>query len=791
MGKILFDDNWGFTENFDEAILSGDYNDANLTPVCLPHTCAETPFHYFDESAYQMVSAYRKVFEAKEEWQGKRVFVTFEAVAHVATVYLNGKKLAEHGCGYTAFTVELTEGLKYGEKNILVVQDDSRESVNVPPFGNVIDYMTYGGIYRDVYLEVKNQVYITDVFANIMDVKESQVTFSTEISYSDAAVNKTDDYMTKQVIVLEDGTEQELQTDGKPQELLNITLWTPENPKLYEIRTRLYEGSVLIDELSIRTGFRTVEFKTDGFYLNHKKIKLRGLNRHQCYPYVGYAMPKRPQQLDADICKRELGLNIVRTSHYPQSQYFVSRCDEIGLLVFTEIPGWQHIGDDAWKEQACKNVEEMVMQYRNHPSIILWGVRINESKDDDDFYIRTNKIAHGLDNSRATGGVRNTKKSHLFEDVYTYNDFLHNGIARGAEKKKDVTPDRNKPYMVSEFNGHMYPTKAFDTEDHRTEHGLRHTNVLEAVYSMDDIAGCIGWCMFDYNTHKDFGSGDRICYHGVMDMFRNPKLAAAVYASQSEENDVFEVSSSMDIGEHPACYMGDIYAYTNADSVKLYKNDRFIKEFFPDNKRFKDMPHPPVIIDDFIGNLMVEQEGFSVRKSNKIKKLLNAFLKYGMDNMPLKYYLLAVDLMVLHHMTFEDGYRLNAKYLGNWGEKVTTYRFEAIKNGVCVKSVQKTPMHEIQLKLNVDSTLLSHGNTYDVATIRMQAEDENGNVMPFFGDIVEMKVEGGISLIGPAQSVLRGGMGGTYVKTNGTSNTGVLTICCRGTVQSVNFEIEM
>ena len=382
MGKILFDDNWGFTENFDEAILSGDYNDANLTPVCLPHTCAETPFHYFDESAYQMVSAYRKVFEAKEEWQGKRVFVTFEAVAHVATVYLNGKKLAEHGCGYTAFTVELTEGLKYGEKNILVVQDDSRESVNVPPFGNVIDYMTYGGIYRDVYLEVKNQVYITDVFANIMDVKESQVTFSTEISYSDAAVNKTDDYMTKQVIVLEDGTEQELQTDGKPQELLNITLWTPENPKLYEIRTRLYEGSVLIDELSIRTGFRTVEFKTDGFYLNHKKIKLRGLNRHQCYPYVGYAMPKRPQQLDADICKRELGLNIVRTSHYPQSQYFVSRCDEIGLLVFTEIPGWQHIGDDAWKEQACKNVEEMVMQYRNHPSIILWGVRINESKDD-------------------------------------------------------------------------------------------------------------------------------------------------------------------------------------------------------------------------------------------------------------------------------------------------------------------------------------------------------------------------------------------------------------------------
>lgn len=116
------------------------------------------------------------------------------------------------------------------------------------------------------------------------------------------------------------------------------------------------------------------------------------------------------QRLDADLLKKELGLNAVRTSHYPQSHYFLERCDELGLLVFTEFPGWQHIGDDAWKAQAVENAEDMIRQYRNHPSIILWGIRINESPDDDAFYEKTNAVAHKLDPSRPTGGVRAMKK---------------------------------------------------------------------------------------------------------------------------------------------------------------------------------------------------------------------------------------------------------------------------------------------------------------------------------------------------------------------------------------------
>ena len=163
--------------------------------------------------------------------------------------------------------------------------------------------------------------------------------------------------------------------------------------------------------------------------LNNEKVKLRGINRHQSYAYTGYAMPESMQRLDADIIKNELGMNAVRTSHYPQSKHFLDRCDELGLLVFTEIPGWQHIGDEEWKKVLCQDTEEMVLQNRNHPSVILWGVRVNESCDDDELYTMTNNIAHELDKTRFTAGVRNFKKSNLLEDVYTYNDFLYDGYS--------------------------------------------------------------------------------------------------------------------------------------------------------------------------------------------------------------------------------------------------------------------------------------------------------------------------------------------------------------------------
>ena len=149
-------------------------------------------------------------------------------------------------------------------------------------------------------------------------------------------------------------------------------------------------------------------------------------------------------------------------------------------------------------------------------------MRINESVDDDEFYTRTNALAHSLDPSRATSGVRYLEKSSLLEDVYAYNDFSHSGDNPGVKPKSKVTPDMGKALIVSEHNGHMFPTKSFDPWQKRQEQALRHARVLGAAMADGEHAGCFGWCMFDYPTHKDFGSGDRVCYHGVMDAFRNP-----------------------------------------------------------------------------------------------------------------------------------------------------------------------------------------------------------------------------------------------------------------------------
>ena len=791
--RLYLNDDWLFTEQFEDSLVAPEYPENTLQPVRLPHTCKETPFHYFDESLYQMVSGYRRHLLIPKDWQGKRILLTFEGAAHDSTVFCNGKKVGEHHCGYTAFTVDLTDNVLYGQDNLLCVRLDSRENLNVPPFGYVIDYMTYGGIYRDVRLEVKEKVSLSDIFVHTaIDFRSSPVTaqITSEITLTESDENVTirQYYMPKSTAAAQESwrllCEQTVSTDVSCDKEFSLTatitaplLWDTEEANLYILKTQLlYQDNTILDETETRFGIREAVFKKDGFYLNGRKLRIRGLNRHQSFPYVGYAMPKSMQRLDVDLLKKELGLNAVRTSHYPQSHYFLERCDELGLLVFTEFPGWQHIGDDAWKAQAVANAEDMIRQYRNHPSIILWGIRINESPDDDAFYEKTNAVAHKLDPSRPTGGVRAMKKSHLLEDVYTYNDFLHDGEMPGCDPKKKVTSDMEKPYLISEYNGHMYPTKAFDNEERRSEHAIRHANVLDAVAGQPDIAGSFGWCMFDYNTHKDFGSGDRICYHGVMDMFRNPKLAANIYACEQEQTPVLEITSSMDIGEHPGCNRGNIYILSNADSVKMYKNDRFIKEYLPGMSPYKHLKHGPILIDDFIGDSFAQNERFRPKHAKEITDAMNLVARGSLNHIPKRLYLTALKLLLIYHIDFAEVTRLYTKYIGDWGGTATVYRFDAIKDGKVIKSVTKEPVREIRLEAEADHTILTEQHSYDVALVRIRAVDDHGNVLPFYQEPVRLITEGDISIIGPDTIALQGGMGGTYVKSLGRSGQGALLL---------------
>lgn len=804
MGRIYLNDDWLFTEKFDESMCDKECTLVEGQVVRLPHTCKELPFNYFDENEYQMICGYRRILSVPVAWKGKTVLFTCEGAGHETTLYVNGQTVYKHSCGYTGFTVDISRYLTYGEDNYLVMKVDSRETLNVPPFGFVIDYMTFGGVYREVYLEVKEQAYIRDVFvkASPADKALGKGDLCCDISFSEGILPKeagVENHWYVQGCLRRRFTDVCPQADGdnwneKAQVFdtcevakgaLQISLariverihiWDTQTPYLYELEIQLTDGNQIIDTYEVTFGFRSVEFRTDGFYLNGEKFKIRGLNRHQSYPYVGYAMPESMQRYDADILKKELGCNAIRTSHYPQSHHFIDRCDELGLLVFMEIPGWQHIGDGEWKMQACQNVRDMILQYRNHPSIMIWGVRINESQDDDRFYEETNRIAHELDETRATGGVRNFRKSHLLEDVYTYNDFVHDGKKTGCEPKKNITSDINKAYLITEYNGHMYPTKPFDWEEHRLEHAMRHARVIDAVGKEEDIAGSFGWCMFDYNTHKDFGSGDRICYHGVTDMFRNSKLAAMVYASQQEEEIVLELSSSMDIGEHPATNLGRVYLFTNADSVRMYKNGIFIKEYKPQQSEFQGIPHGPILIDDFVGDMLETKEGYAPKQARMLAAAMNYIAVHGYQSFPPHIIWTMLKAVIAYRMNPLDLVHLYTKYIGNWGETATVYRFEAIKNGEVVKTLIKQPMKRIHPYISVSHHDLQEKHGYDVAAIRIRAVDDNDNPAPYYQEAIRLIAEGPIEIIGPDTIALKGGMGGFYVKSTGTAGTASVTL---------------
>ena len=761
---------WQFAESWSEEFLSGA---GEAEDVRLPHTVRELPLHYAGPEDYEMLCGYRRVLHIPAEYEGKRLFLQFDGAAHIASVFVNGRETVTHRCGYTAFRVEITGLVRYGADNLVAVRLDCTENPAIPPFGFVIDYLTYGGLYREVWLDVREQAYIEDIFVTTPAAGRVRAVLTVSGGQQHVRLRVLDGG----VCLAEcggDGSEFDVSVP-------NAAQWSPEHPKLYTLEAMLDNG----DTQRVSFGFRTAEFRADGLYLNGERVFMRGLNRHQSYPYIGYAAPESLQREDARILKHELGCNAVRTSHYPQSRYFIDECDREGLLVFTELPGWQHIGGEEWKAQAVENVREMIMQYRNHPSIVLWGVRINESVDDDDLYRRTNALAHELDPSRATSGVRYLEKSSLLEDVYSYNDFSHCGDNAGVKPKRKVTPDMHRALIVSEHNGHMFPTKSFDPWEKRQTQALRHARVLNDAAADGEHAGCFGWCMFDYPTHKDFGSGDRVCYHGVMDAFRNPKTAAALYASQSGETPVLEVGSPMDIGDYAAGNTGRVYVFTNADEVALYKNDRYVTSFRPSG--WNGLTHGPILADDTIGCLLNTQEGFTGAKEKLLHDCLVSAGKHGLANMPLGDKLKMLRCMAMYKLTFADGVKLYGKYVGNWGGEATRWRFDGIRDGRTVASCTRAPGKHLHIEARVSSTALTERASYDMAAVRIRLLDEYGNTASYAQLPVELETGGVIGIAGPHTVTAEGGMCGTYVRSLGRAGSGTLTLRVQG-LESVKIE---
>ncbi len=707
--KILpLNHKWLFSEKAAQGFADLKFDDRNFVRVNIPHTNKMLPMNGFDEKEYMFVSAYRRRFKLPKEMQTQRIFVDFGAVMTAAKVFLNGQILGEYKGGYTPFSFELTGKINFDGDNVLAVEADSTERQDVPPFGGMVDYLTFGGIYREVNLRAVNQTFIENVFAKPVNVLQENRSVNVRI-YLDG---KNQSNNLKLTAELRDGERviatktQNATNANQPFQEINlenlgaIELWDVEKPKLYSVRVTLSDVAKVVDHYDTRIGFREAKFTTEGFYLNGKHLKLIGLNRHQTFPFVGQAAPARVQKRDAEILRKELNCNVVRTSHYPQSTHFLDACDEYGLLVFEEIPGWQHIGDQAWKDLSVSYVETMIRRDWNHPSIMLWGVRVNESGDDHDFYTRTNKLAHDLDDSRQTGGVRYRYNSERLEDVYTMNDF---GFPLRAP---------NHPlYFNTEFSGHMFSTKRGDNVERVREHTHRHARVHDTLASDVKYAGGLGWCAFDYNTHDYFGSGDRICYHGVSDIFRIAKPAAGFYKSQCDPKTEIVLEPAFDWarGDESETFTNALVC-SNCERLKYYIGDRLVAEVEPDRKTYPHLKYAP----------------FSINLHDAIGK--------GWDDLKIE------------------------GFIG--GNKVIEKRMSG-------KGVDK------QFIVEPDDKEL-FADAIDMTRVVLKVADEFGNVRPFANAAIQFTIENG-EIIGENPFALVGGVGAVWVKSTEKTGTLRLT----------------
>lgn len=735
------------------ALLKMNVDDTHLPLVDIPHSNATLGYNNYTESIYQFESIYRKKITIQKHLE-RRHFLRFEGVLHRADVYLNDHYIGRHDGGYTAFEFEVTPFVMDGENTIIVLVD-SRESLNIPPFGKTIDYLTYGGIYREVYW-IETPINHIQHVTSTLSFEENKpiLTWHIQASGGNAVLISVKDQ--NKVI-----HQQRYDLDQTMRMEPEIKLWDIDSPHMYEISVILDDGDIY----TYRTGFKYSEFKADGFYLNGKKLKIIGLNRHQIYPYVGYAMPKNGQIEDAKLLKK-LG-NAVRTSHYPQSKHFLNACDELGVLVFTEAPGWQYVGDDTWQQSYLKQVAEMIQEQQHHPSIILWGVRVNESGDYDQLYATSNGLAKSLDR-RQTGGVRCFSYSNRLEDVYTYNDFFHNGHNDYMKPIQEVIRD-DAPYLITEFNGHMFPTKTFDTPTRKIEHAMRYAHILNAHVGNPRVSGSFGWQFVDYNTHEQFGSGDHICYHGIYDAFRCPKPAAHIYLSQ-QDTPHLAVLNSTDIGDYDAGYIDQLVIATNCEYVEVYQNDRFIGQFYPDIKQFPHLKHPPIMIDDFYGDAY-EALGLSKEKIKQLKMMAADVAKRGgLDKLTTNDTYDAADVRL--------AWQMYGRYVANWGSESFTYTIRGhLKEQVIEKVLG--PYRDYHIEVRLHEPVITLLDTYDVCKIDVQAIDNLGNIKPYAFDVFMIETQGAIELIGESSVSLIGGQRAIWVRTKRTG-TGKVLIHHRG-----------
>jgi len=602
---------WLFGGVYAQGAEKPGYDDSGFAHVTLPHTVTDLSWGNWDNKNWENVWIYRRHFAG--EGLGGRVIVDFDGVMTNATVVINGTNLGTHQGGYLPWSAELTGHLTSAD-NVLAVVVDSRW-LPVPPDGAAggavaVDYLQPGGIYRDVTLRVVPDIFLADVFARPDNVLTANRAVTVQATVDAAVTGEaviTTELLDGARHLASDTTRKTITAPGITTVTLNlsgigdVTYWSPQTPKLYTVQTSLtYPGGA--HTVSTRIGFREAKFGLDGFYLNGERFEIFGLNRHQLFPYTGMAAPERLQRRDAEILKYELNCNMVRCSHYPQSPHFLDACDELGLMVWEEPPGWAYVGDQAWQEIVVQNVTDMVFRDRNRPSVIVWGTRLNETVNYASLYAQTRQIAYDLDGTRQTSGALAFHDTAGWaQDVFSYDDYHHSGAGNATLRP----PVPGVPYFVSEAVGALDGSPTYRWIDPGATlaiQALMHAQVHDIAQSDTSYAGLLGWAGIDYASYN---GGDRVWQNlktpGVIDTFRVPKPGAAFYQSQVDPGitPVIVPVFFWDFGPgSPQQGPGpNSMIATNLDRLEIYVGGQHLATGVPDKKGFGSLAFPPVFAD--------------------------------------------------------------------------------------------------------------------------------------------------------------------------------------------------
>lgn len=657
-GREVFSMNpaWRFHKGAIAGAEAANFNDAEWTVVSLPNGIEYLPTEASGCINYQGEVWYRKHFSPADALKGKKLFLHFEAIMGKSKVFVNGKLLTEHFGGYLPVVVDVSDALNWGEDNVIAVWTDNSDDKTYPPgkAQDVLDFTYFGGIYRDCWLIAHNPVFITDPnFENEVAGGGLFVAYD-KVSDASAEVLLTAHVRNDSRKAFTGVVEYELQQpDGTQVAFLNdkvqvrpgkaitskdkITvknpmLWSPETPTLYNliVRIRDREGNV-VDGYRRRIGIRSVEFKgKDGFWLNGKPYEspLIGANRHQDFAVVGNAVANSIHWRDAKKL-RDAGMKVIRNAHCPQDPAFMDACDELGLFVIVNTPGWQFWNDaPEFAQRVYSDIRNLVRRDRNHACVWMWEPILNETWYPEDFAKNTRDIVdqeypYPYCYSGCDSGARG--REH-FPVLFTHPSF--DGKSWGD---KDADPKityftREWGDNVDDWSSHNSPSRVARNwgeqpmliqAQHYANPSYTYT-CYDALYRTprQHVGGCL-WHSFDHQRgyHPD------PFYGGLMDVFRQPKYSYYMFKAQRsprKEERLFETGPVVYIAHEMTPFSGkDVTVYSNCDEVRL--------TFLKDGKTYtynkpvvkEGMPSPVITFPD-VYDFMVDKAMSRKKKQDEV-----------------------------------------------------------------------------------------------------------------------------------------------------------------------------